>query len=232
MESLRLRISKDTDAVLRVTEQRRLKISKIQNSKFQRRSQYHAQNRDIGDRQRRSSKSVRDTSQPHDEQSRDRQPDQNNNPASVPKKLFSNGCPRENQKIRHSTGETVVDRETPQQAVKDASTGNQPEKRRLRRIETRRSATHETLLGNLRENGIGQFHASRKRQHDNCGAVQHMEETIEKGYTVVIKEDLGQTVRTVWLVHEPTEREEDACRTKGEAADVVVKQLQEEAACT
>ena len=59
-----------------------------------------------------------------------------------------------------------------------------------------------------------------------------MEESLENGLTVAIKEDLGQTIRTVWQVHESTEREEHACQTKGETADAVVKQLQEEAACT
>ena len=104
--------------------------------------------------------------------------------------------------------------------------------RRLRRVETRRSVTHETMPGNLREDEIGQVHASRKRRHENCDAVQHMEESLENGLTVAIKEDLGQTVRKVWLVHDPTEREEVAGRNKGEGADAVVKQLQEEAACT
>ena len=59
-----------------------------------------------------------------------------------------------------------------------------------------------------------------------------MEETFKNGYTVAIKVDLGQTVKTVWLIRKLTEREEVAGRNKGEAAVAVVKQLQEEAACT
>ena len=98
--------------------------------------------------------------------------------------------------------------------------------------ETREIATHETQQGNLREDEIGQFHTSRKRLQDNCGAVQHMEKSLENGLTVAIKVVLGQTIRTVWQVHEPTEREEDACQTKVGKVVAVIKQLQEEAACT
>ena len=72
------------------------------------------------------------------------------------------------------------------------------------------------MPGNLREDEIGQVHASRKRRHENCDAVQHMEKSLENGLTVAIKENLGQTVRKVWLVHDPTEREEVAGRNKGE----------------
>ena len=59
-----------------------------------------------------------------------------------------------------------------------------------------------------------------------------MEESLENGLTVAIKVVLGQTIRTDWQVHEPTERDEDACHTKGEEVVVANKQLQEEAACT
>ena len=60
----------------------------------------------------------------------------------------------------------------------------------------------------------------------------HLEESLENGLTVAIKADLEQTSRTDWQVHGPTEREEDACHTKGEEEVDVNKQFQEEAACT
>ena len=59
-----------------------------------------------------------------------------------------------------------------------------------------------------------------------------MEEEIKNGYTVAIKQDLGQTDKTVRHVHELTEREEVTCRNIGKVAGAAAKQLQEEAACT
>ena len=90
----------------------------------------------------------------------------------------------------------------------------------------------KTLQGYLQETEIGPIRTDRARQRETRETVQHMEEEIKNGYTVAIKQGLGQTVNTARRVHDLTEREEVTCRNIGEVVAAAVLQLQEEAACT
>ena len=79
---------------------------------------------------------------------------------------------------------------------------------------------------------MGRIEANRKQSSENNGTVQHKTKWLERRLLAGCSGGLKRTNRKVWHVRNLTVREELTCRSAEVVSDAVVKQVQDEAACT